>query len=233
MADAPGVTALPTDMQVIGAVQRAATDDTVVMCAAGTMPEELHKLWKSTRPISYHMEYGFSCMGYEIIGAMGIKMARPERDVICFTGDGTYMIANSEMATAQLVWGFPSLSWLRIIAARAASTGRRWAPVALRFNNLLKHTIHDKPSNIDFPAHAAAMGATSVKVGSIVEMEEALTKCGDIKGPYVIVIDTDPYPSTERGGTWWDVGVPSVSGRAEVNAAREKYETQKQSQRVQ
>ena len=98
--------ALPTDMQVIGAVQRAANADTVVMCAAGTMPGELHKLWKAGRPGCYHMEYGFSCMGYEIAGAMGIKMAEPERDVICFTGDGTYMMANSEMATAAMM-GIP------------------------------------------------------------------------------------------------------------------------------
>ena len=73
-------------------------------CAAGTMPGELHKLWKAGRPGSYHMEYGFSCMGYEIAGAMGIKMADPARDVICFTGDGTYMMANSEMATAAMSW---------------------------------------------------------------------------------------------------------------------------------
>ncbi len=95
--------ALPTDMQVVGAVQRASTAETVVMCAAGTMPGELHKLWKSANPGSYHMEYGYSCMGYEIAGAMGIKMAEPARDVICFTGDGTYMMANSEMATAAMM----------------------------------------------------------------------------------------------------------------------------------
>ncbi|MCB1428440.1 MAG: 3D-(3,5/4)-trihydroxycyclohexane-1,2-dione acylhydrolase (decyclizing), partial [Nitratireductor sp.] len=104
LTEAPGDgNALATDMQVVGAVQRAANGNTVAMCAAGTMPGELHKLWKAGRPGSYHMEYGFSCMGYEIAGAMGIKMAEPERDVICFTGDGTYMMANSEMATAAMM----------------------------------------------------------------------------------------------------------------------------------
>lgn len=91
---------LPTDMQVIGAVQRASRDNTVVMCAAGTMPGELHQLWKSKLPLSYHMEYGFSCMGYEIAGGMGIKMAEPERDVIVMVGDGSYMMMNSELVTA-------------------------------------------------------------------------------------------------------------------------------------
>jgi 3D-(3,5/4)-trihydroxycyclohexane-1,2-dione acylhydrolase (decyclizing) len=231
LTQAPDGNELPTDMQVIGAVQRAASENTVVMCAAGTMPGELHKLWKAGRPGSYHMEYGFSCMGYEIAGAMGIKMAEPERDVICFTGDGTYMMANSEMATAAMMGidftvvvtdnrGFGCINRLQMGCGGA------------EFNNLLDHAIGGKNSNIDFAKHAEAMGATSIKVSSIAELETALEKRAEISGPYVIVIDTDPYPSTEPGGTWWDVGVPEVSERSEVNAARARYETNKKSQRA-
>ncbi|WP_068108238.1 3D-(3,5/4)-trihydroxycyclohexane-1,2-dione acylhydrolase (decyclizing) [Tropicimonas marinistellae] len=231
LTDAPEGNELPTDMQVIGAVQRAAGENTVAMCAAGTMPGELHKLWKAGRPGSYHMEYGFSCMGYEIAGAMGIKMAEPDRDVICFTGDGTYMMANSEMATAAMMGisftvvvtdnrGFGCINRLQMGCGGA------------EFNNLLDHTIHEAPSAIDFAKHAEAMGATSVKVGSIAELEEALAKRAGIKGPYVIVIDTDPYPSTPHGGTWWEVGVPEVSERAEVNAARAGYVENKKTQRA-
>ena len=223
--------ALPTDMQVIGAVQRAATPDTVVMCAAGTMPGELHKLWKAGRPGSYHMEYGFSCMGYEIAGAMGIKMAEPERDVICFTGDGTYMMANSEMATAAMM-GIPFTVVVTDNRGYGCINRLQMATGGAEFNNLLDHTIHAQPSAIDFAAHAAAMGATSVKVGSIAELEEALAKRHDAKGPYVVVIDTDPYPSTEPGGTWWDVTVPQVSDRDAVAQARKAYETNKQTQRT-
>ncbi len=224
LTDAPGdVNALPTDMQVVGAVQRAANQNTVAMCAAGTMPGELHKLWKAPRPGAYHMEYGFSCMGYEIAGAMGIKMAEPDRDVICFTGDGTYMMANSEMATAAMMGisftvvvtdnrGFGCINRLQM------GTG------GAEFNNLLDHAVHENPSAIDFAAHAAAMGATSVKVSSIAELEEALAKRAEVKGPYVVVIDTDPYPSTEYGGTWWEVAVPEVSIRPEVNEKRVAYE---------
>lgn len=223
LTDAPkDSNAKPTDMQVIGAVQRAAGADTVVMCAAGTMPGELHKLWKAGRPGSYHMEYGFSCMGYEIAGAMGIKMAQPSRDVICFTGDGTYMMANSELATAAMMGiaftvvvtdnrGFGCINRLQM------GTG------GAEFNNLLDHAVHETPSAIDFAAHAAAMGATSVKVGSIAELETALAKRDTVKGPYVVVIDTDPYPSTPHGGTWWEVAVPEVSQRKEVNAKRAAY----------
>jgi 3D-(3,5/4)-trihydroxycyclohexane-1,2-dione acylhydrolase (decyclizing) len=232
LTDAPSDSnALATDMQVIGAVQRSAGDNSVVMCAAGTMPGELHKLWKANRPMSYHMEYGFSCMGYEIAGAMGIKMAEPERDVLCFTGDGTYMMANSEMATAAMMGvsftvivtdnrGFGCINRLQM------GTG------GAEFNNLLKDAVYETPSAIDFAAHAASMGATSVKVSSISELEEALAKRGDIKGPYVIVIDTDPYPSTPHGGSWWEVGVPEVSVRSEVNDAWESYRQGKATQKT-
>ena len=232
LTDAPSDSnALATDMQVIGAVQRSAGDNSVVMCAAGTMPGELHKLWKANRPMSYHMEYGFSCMGYEIAGAMGIKMAEPERDVLCFTGDGTYMMANSEMATAAMMGvsftvivtdnrGFGCINRLQM------GTG------GAEFNNLLKDAVHETPSAIDFAAHAASMGVRSVKVSSISELEEALAKRSDITGPYVIVIDTDPYPSTPHGGAWWEVGVPEVSVRSEVNDAWESYRQGKATQKT-
>lgn len=231
LTDAPEGNELATDMQVIGAVQRTAGENTVVMCAAGTMPGELHKLWKSGKPGSYHMEYGFSCMGYEIAGAMGIKMAQPERDVICFTGDGTYMMANSEMATAAMM-GIPFTVVVTDNRGYGCINRLQMGTGGAEFNNLLDHAIGGGNSNIDFAKHAEAMGATSTKVGSIAELEEALSKRSEAKGPYVIVIDTDPYPSTDPGGTWWDVGVPEVSERTQVNAARAKYETNKKRQRA-
>jgi 3D-(3,5/4)-trihydroxycyclohexane-1,2-dione acylhydrolase (decyclizing) len=223
--------ALPTDMQVVGAVQRAAGPDTVVMCAAGTMPGELHKLWKAGRPGSYHMEYGFSCMGYEIAGALGIKMAEPDRDVICFTGDGTYMMANSELATACMMGikftlvitdnrGFGCINRLQM------GTG------GAEFNNLLDKSHHVTPSRIDFAAHAASMGAQAVKVASISELESALQDARSAAGPFVVVIDTDPYPSTEFGGSWWEVGIPEVSTRPTVNAARAAFEAKRKQQQA-
>ena len=232
LTDAPSDSnALATDMQVIGAVQRSAGDNSVVMCAAGTMPGELHKLWKANRPMSYHMEYGFSCMGYEIAGAMGIKMAEPERDVLCFTGDGTYMMANSEMATAAMM----AVSFTVIVTDNrgfGCINRLQMGTGGAEFNNLLKDAVHETPSAIDFAAHAASMGATSVKVSSISELEEALAKRVDVTGPYVIVIDTDPYPSTPNGGSWWEVGVPEVSVRSEVNDAWETYRQGKATQKT-
>lgn len=227
---APGEqNALATDQQVIGAVQRAAGEDTVVMCAAGTMPGELHKLWKSTRPMSYHMEYGFSCMGYEIAGAMGIKMAQPERDVICFAGDGTYMMMNSEMATAAML----GTSFTVVITDNrgyGCINRLQMGTGGAEFNNLYAHARVEAQPQIDFAAHAGSMGATSVKVGSIAELEAALARRRSVKGPYVIVIDTTPYHDHPLGGTWWEVGVPEVSQRPQVNAARETYETKRKDQ---
>ncbi len=230
-APAPEGNALPTDMQVIGAVQRAARENTVIMCAAGTMPGELHKLWKAGRPMSYHMEYGYSCMGYEVAGGMGIKMAEPDRDVIVMSGDGSYLMANSELATAVMMGikitvvvtdnrGFGCINRLQM------STG------GAEFNNLLDHAAHQNPSHVDFAAHAASLGADSCKVGSIAELEAALGKARAATKPTVIVIDTDPYPSTEAGGSWWDVAVPEVSERQEVRKARKAYEDKRQAQRV-
>ncbi len=215
--------ALATDMQVIGAVQRAAGPDTVVMCAAGTMPGELHKLWKAGRPMSYHMEYGFSCMGYEIAGAIGIKMAEPDRDVVCMLGDGSYMMANSELATA-VTMGVKITVVLTDNRGFACINRLQKATGGAEFNNLLDHAVHENPSNIDFAAHAASMGAAAIHVSTIAELEEALKRARAATGPFVVVIDTDPYPSTPHGGTWWEVAVPEVSERPEVVEKRAAYE---------
>ena len=170
------------------------------------------------------MEYGFSCMGYEIAGAMGIKMAQPDRDVICFTGDGTYLMANSEMVSAAMM----GISFTVVITDNrgfGCINRLQMGTGGAEFNNLLDHAVHEKPSAIDFASHAAAMGATSIKVNSIAELEAALQKRTQIKGPYVVVIDTDPYPSTPYGGTWWEVAVPEVSTRKDVNDKRAAYES--------
>ena len=217
--------ALPTDQQVIGAVQRASGPDTVVMSAAGTMPGELHKLWKVPRAGGYHMEYGFSCMGYEVAGAMGIKMAQPDRDVVCMVGDGSYMMANSELATAAML-GINFTIVLLDNRGYGCINRLQMGTGGAEFNNMLAHSHHVTPSSINFAAHAASLGAQSVHVQSIAELEEALVTAKDAKGPFVVVIDTDPYPSTPDGGYWWDVAVPEVSERDEVRQKRKAYEAQ-------
>lgn len=229
-AEADAVTAAPsdgnqrpTDMQVVGAVQRAARENTVIMGAAGTMPGELHKLWKAGAPGSYHMEYGYSCMGYEIAGGLGIKMAEPDRDVVVMVGDGSYLMMNSELATAAMM-GVKLTLVITDNRGFGCINRLQKAVGGQPFNNLLDDARHVNPSRVDYVAHAASMGAQAVKAGSIAELEQALARARDVDGPFVVVIDTDPDPSTEAGGTWWEVAVPEVSERETVRDARRRYE---------
>ncbi|WP_102227265.1 3D-(3,5/4)-trihydroxycyclohexane-1,2-dione acylhydrolase (decyclizing) [Acidimangrovimonas sediminis] len=214
-------TALPTDAQVIGAVQRVATDKTVVMCAAGTMPGALQVLWQAA-PAGYHMEYGYSCMGYEVAGAMGIALAAPEKEVICFVGDGSYMMANSELATAVMRRipftivltdnrGYGCINRLQIECGGA------------EFNNMYKDSNVEVQPEIDFVAHAAAMGADARKVASIAELEAGIVAARGRDIPSVLVIDTDAVPGTGAGGAWWDVAVPQTGGPERLDDARARY----------
>ncbi|MEI3850665.1 MULTISPECIES: 3D-(3,5/4)-trihydroxycyclohexane-1,2-dione acylhydrolase (decyclizing) [Ensifer] len=223
--------ALPSDAQVIGAVQRArGGKKTTLVCAAGGLPGELHKLWQAEEPGGYHMEYGFSTMGYEVAGGLGVKLAKPERDVIVMVGDGSYMMLNSEIASS-IMLGAKFTIVLLDNAGYGCINRLQMETGGANFNNLLKDTHHVELPQIDFAAHAAAMGAVTRKVGSISELEAALKETAGETRTTVIVIDTDPLITTEAGGHWWDVAVPEVSGRKQVNEAREGYEKALTSQR--
>ena len=220
---APGNAALPSDAQVVGAVQRWSGASDVVVCAAGGLPGELHKLWQAGAPGGYHMEYGYSCMGYEIAGGIGVKLADPAREVVVMVGDGSYLMMNSEIATsvmlgAKLVIVVLDNRGFGCINRLQKATGG--AP----FNNLLADTRHEAMPEVDFAAHAASLGAISRKVASLSELEEALREARQHPRTSVVVIDTDPQLSTDAGGYWWDVAVPEVSVRDEVAEARRRYD---------
>lgn len=222
--------ARPTDAQVIGAVQRVATESTLVMCAAGTMPGALQVLWQSAKG-GYHMEYGYSCMGYEVAGALGIKLAAPEKEVVCFVGDGSYMMANSELATAVMRRvpftivltdnrGYGCINRLQIECGGA------------EFNNMYKDSNVEVQPEIDFVAHARAMGAHAEEAADIAELEAAIVAARGRDVPSVIVIDTDAEPGTGAGGHWWDVAVPQAGGPERLERARERYNENAALQRV-
>ena len=214
--------ALPSDAQVIGAVWRQASADAVVVCAAGGLPGELHKLWRTHRPGGYHVEYGFSCMGYEIAGGLGVKMSDPSRDVFVMVGDGSYLMLNSELATSVML-GLKITVVLLDNRGYGCINRLQQATGGKPFNNLLDDARHDVLPDIDFAAHARSLGAASEKVTGVAELEQALARAAASDRSYVIVIDTDPIITTEAGGHWWDVAVPEVSPRAEVQAARREY----------
>ncbi|MEO8857452.1 MAG: 3D-(3,5/4)-trihydroxycyclohexane-1,2-dione acylhydrolase (decyclizing) [Burkholderiaceae bacterium] len=227
---------LPYDAHVIGAVRDSVVDSAmrdVVVCAAGTLPAELHKLWRAGAPGNYHMEYGYSCMGYEIAGGLGVKMARPEQEVIVMVGDGSYLMLNSEIATSVMLGrklivvvldnrGFGCIQRLQ-----TASGG---AP----FNNMLDDCVAENGSLpvIDFALHARSLGADAVQVADIGALRDAMQKARAATRTQVIVIATTHMRSTDDGGWWWEVAIPEVSERAQVRGARTAYIAAKTAQRV-
>jgi 3D-(3,5/4)-trihydroxycyclohexane-1,2-dione acylhydrolase (decyclizing) len=215
---------MPGDAEVIGAVWRAIPPDAVVVAAAGGLPGELQKLWRCTGSGGYHVEYGYSCMGYEIAGGLGAKMATPHRDVYVMIGDGSYLMLNSELATAAALGtkitvvlldngGFGCIHRLQ------KSTG------GTTFNNLLADSSPARPIEIDFVAHARSLGADAVRVAGIAELESTLSSAQGRDRCQVIVIETDPNRAPQIGGHWWDVAVAEVSDKAPVQAARLDYQT--------
>jgi len=222
--------ALPSDAQVIGAVGRWARNETTVVCAAGGLPGELHKLWRPARAEGYHVEYGFSCMGYEIAGGLGVKLADPDREVVVMVGDGSYLMLNSEIATSVMLG-------LKLVIVVLDNRGfgcinrLQKATGGAPFNNLLADSRQESGATIDFAAHAAALGAMSEKVTGVAALSAALERARAASGTYVIVIDTDPQAATNAGGAWWDVAVPEVSERESVRVARREYDRTRSTRR--
>ena len=213
---------LPSDAQVIGAVQQAAGDSDIVVGAAGGLPGELHKHWRAEQPGGYHLEYGYSCMGYEIAGALGVKLALPEREVIVMVGDGSYLMLNSEIATsvrlgARLIIVLLDNGGFGCIERLQGATGNA------SFNNLLPEA-QCAGSGLDLVAHARSLGAHASRVRDLAGLAGALAAARKADRTAVLVIETDSAASTTAGGHWWDVAVPEVSERAEVRAARGRYD---------
>jgi 3D-(3,5/4)-trihydroxycyclohexane-1,2-dione acylhydrolase (decyclizing) len=228
---APTNAELPSDAEVLGALMRAGDKTDIVVCAAGGLPGELHKLWRPGATGGYHVEYGFSCMGYEIAGGLGVKMAQPDREVVVAIGDGSYLMMNSEIATAVML-GLKLILVINDNRGFGCINRLQKATGGAPFNNLLRDARHERLPEVDFVAHAASLGAKAVKVASIAELETAFKAAKLAKGVQAIVIDTDPVQSTDAGGTWWDVAVPETSARAEVGAARKLYENALPRQRL-
>jgi 3D-(3,5/4)-trihydroxycyclohexane-1,2-dione acylhydrolase (decyclizing) len=226
-ATAGGPDVPPTEGQVIGAVNRAAGPRDVVVCAAGGLPGELSRLWRTRDPRGYHLEYGYSCMGYEIAGGLGVKLALPDREVFVMVGDGSYLMMNSEIATSVAMHrklvivvldnrGFGCINRLQQACGGAS------------FNNLLGP---EAPA-IDFAAHARSLGACAEQVKTVADLEGALERARRSDRTSVVVIETDPARPFTGGGAWWDVPVPEVSARPDVRAARQSYDAARRRQRA-
>ena len=221
---------LPTDAQVLGEIKRNGLASDIVVCAAGSLPGELHKLWRTEQTGGYHAEYGFSCMGYEIAGGLGVKMAKPEREVIVLVGDGSYLMLNSELATSVMLGhkiivvvldnrGFSCINRLQ------NATGNR------SFNNLLEDCESDDGHPVvNFALHAKSLGANSEYVENIDELESALERARSSSKSYLISLVTDSHKISPEGGCWWEVAVPEVSSNEKGEEIYESYKKAKKKQ---
>ena len=225
---------LPAQSEVIGAVNDAAGPRDVVVCAAGSMPGDLHKLWRSRDPKGYHVEYGYSCMGYEIAGALGVKMAAPDREVFAMVGDGSYLMMSSEIVTAvqegiKLIIVLVDNHGFNSIGGLSRSLGTDGFGTQYRFRKngsigLDSETVPGAVLPIDLAANAASLGADAVRVRTVDELRGALERARQATRTSVICIEVDRYEGVPNYESWWDVPVAEVSTVEAVKAARLEYE---------
>jgi 3D-(3,5/4)-trihydroxycyclohexane-1,2-dione acylhydrolase (decyclizing) len=212
---------------VIAAVNDFVRDEDVMICAAGSLPGDLHKLWRTKKPGGYHLEYGYSCMGYEIAAGLGAKMADPDREVYVLVGDGSYLMMAQEIVTSLQEGlkinvilldnhGFSSIGGLsRSLGNKGMGTEYRFR----RNGHYAGETI-----NVDFQANAASFGAWTARALNLDELRTALATSRSESRTTVIVVETDYDAQVPGYETWWDVPVAEVSEVETVKAARAKYE---------
>jgi 3D-(3,5/4)-trihydroxycyclohexane-1,2-dione acylhydrolase (decyclizing) len=217
----------PTDAQVLGVVNNTLGKNAIVVCAAGGLPGELHKLWRAADSAGYHLEYGYSCMGYEIAGGLGVKLAHPKREVCVLVGDGSYLMLNSEIATSVALGAKLTLV---VLDNRGFGCIERLqnATGGASFNNLLA----DSAPRVDFAAHARSLGAQAEKVESLSSLRGALQRAIRARKTSVVVIDTEPRRGTAEGGAWWDVAVSAAPRNSRQQKARTAYEAARRRQKL-
>jgi 3D-(3,5/4)-trihydroxycyclohexane-1,2-dione acylhydrolase (decyclizing) len=214
---------LLSQAEVIGAVNAAAGPADVVVCAAGSMPGDLHKLWRARDPKGYHVEYGYSCMGYEIPGGMGVKLAAPEREVFVMIGDGSYLMLPGELATAVA-------EGIKIVVVLVQNHG--YASIGALSRSVGDSEFGTKYApGVDLAANAESLGARVLRTQTIAELRAALDEARAADGPVVVHVEVDRYAGVPSYESWWDVPVAEVAGEASVRAAREEYERARRAQR--
>lgn len=221
--------------EVIGIVNEISEPRDVVVCAAGSLPGDLHKLWRTRDPKGYHVEYGYSCMGYEIAGGLGVKMAAPDREVYVMVGDGSYLMMAQEIVTSlqegckiNIVvldnHGFSSIGGL------TRACGNRGMGTEYRFRK--NGELEGAPIPVDFVANAKSLGAEAVRAHTREDLRKALLEAKKNSRTSVVVIETDYAQRVPGYESWWDVAIAEVSEVESVRAARAKYVEAKKRERV-
>jgi 3D-(3,5/4)-trihydroxycyclohexane-1,2-dione acylhydrolase (decyclizing) len=221
--------------QVIGLANTLSEPRDVVVCAAGSMPGDLHKLWRTRDPKGYHVEYGYSCMGYEVAGGLGAKMACPDRDVFVLVGDGSYLMMATELVTAvqegvKLIVVLVQNHGFASIGSLSESLGSQRFGTSYRYRTA-DGRLDGTKLPVDLAANAASLGAEVIRVNTAAEFTDAVkvAKANDVTT--VIHLETDPLISAPSSESWWDVPVSEVSELDSTRAARQTYEQNKAAQR--
>ncbi|MEV0799097.1 3D-(3,5/4)-trihydroxycyclohexane-1,2-dione acylhydrolase (decyclizing) [Kribbella sp. NPDC050281] len=225
-----------TQGEVLGAVNELSAASDVVVCAAGSMPGELHKLWRTRDPKGYHVEYGYSCMGYEIAGGIGVRLGAPDRDVFVLVGDGSYLMMSSELVTAvqenvKIIVVLVQNHGFASIGALSESLGSQ------RFGTAYRRRSGDGRLDgdylpVDLAANVRSLGVDVIEVHDRSELEKAIGTAKAASGPIAIHVTTDPLIGGPDSESWWDVPVSEVSALQSTQAASAQYEESKKSQRL-
>ncbi len=226
----------PAQSEVIGAMWEAAGERDMLVSAAGSHPGDLHKLWRTRTPNGYHMEYGYSCMGYEIPGAMGAKMADPSREVFVFLGDGTYLMAPTEITTSvqegvKIIIVLVDNGGFASIGSLSRSLGQGGFGTSYRVRDEKSGQLDGEPLKVDFVANARSLGAHAIKAATLDELKNALKEAKAMDRTTVIVVETDVTVSVPGYDSWWDVAVAEVSEMESVREARARYEEARKRER--
>jgi 3D-(3,5/4)-trihydroxycyclohexane-1,2-dione acylhydrolase (decyclizing) len=230
-----GTTALPSQGEVIGAVNAAAGERGVVVCAAGSLPGDLHKLWRSRDPKSYHLEYGYSCMGYEIAGGLGVRMAAPDRDVFVMVGDGSWLMMSSELVTARqegvkLIVVLIDNGGYGSIGALSTSLGSAGFGTQLRFRET-NGSLASRLVAVDYAANARSLGLNVIAADTLADLRKALDAAKATAETTVIVTHTDTTLKVGGYESWWDVPPAEISTIDSVKTARTAYDEAKKKKR--
>ncbi|GAA1708371.1 3D-(3,5/4)-trihydroxycyclohexane-1,2-dione acylhydrolase (decyclizing) [Fodinicola feengrottensis] len=225
-----------TQAAVIGAVNQAAGERDVVINAAGSMPGDLHKLWRQTDPKQYHVEYGYSCMGYEIAGGLGVKMAAPDREVFVLVGDGSYLMMSQEIVTAvaegiKLIIVLVQNHGFASIGALSESVGSQRFGTSYRYRNPKTGLLDGDQLPVDLAANAASLGAQVIRASSIGDLGAALEKAKASDVTTVVHVETDPRAAGPESSAWWDVPVAETSTLDSTREARASYQRERRAQR--
>ena len=232
---------LPAQSAVIGTVNSFSEPEDVVVCAAGSMPGDLHKLWRTRDPKGYHVEYGYSCMGYEIAGGLGVKMAAPEREVYVMVGDGSYLMMSAEIVTSvqedhKLTIVLVDNSGFSSIGALSRSVGTKGFGTQYRYrkNGSIGLDTEENPGEtlpVDLATNAESLGAHVIRARGVGELKNALAEAKNVDRTVIIHIPVDRYEGVPDYESFWDVPVAEVSGMETVGAAHEEYVRNRQAER--